>query len=190
VTGDCRISAVNPSRSARKHLKERAFGALARRLQEAVQDILATVSFDMQIARTHPIMVAAAAAVLLLGLLGAAAISGVLPVAVSKRADSASLVQRIASPQPRLAQAARCTTCGVVEAIRTVAVQGEASGAGVTAGGFAGHQIEKHTKKSTAWRITVRLDDGSVRTLSQPAAPPFAVGDRVRIVNGSGVQRT
>ncbi len=107
-------------------------------------------------------MIAAAVVALLLGLLGAAAISGVLPVAVSKRADPGSLAQRNASPQPRLAQAARCTSCGVVETIR---------------------------KKSTAWRITVRLDDGSVRTLSQPAAPPFAVGDRVRIVSGSGVER-
>jgi len=171
----------------------------------------------MQIARTHPIVIAGAVAVLILGLLGAAAISGVLPVAVSKPGDAVAIAQRNASPQPRLAQAARCTSCGVVEAIRTVEVQGEASGLGAAAGGvagavvgnqigrgdtrtvitvagaaggaYAGHQIEKQMKKSTAWRITVRLDDGSVRTLSQPAAPPFAVGDRVRIVNGSGLER-
>ena len=44
-------------------------------------------------------------------------------------------------------------------------------------------------KKRTAWRVTVRLDDGSVRTLSQSAPPSFAVGDRVRIVNGSALER-
>ena len=145
----------------------------------------------MQIARTHPVVIAAAVAALLLSLLGAAAISGVLPVAVSKSkpGDVASIVQRNASPQPRLAQAPRCTSCGVVEAIRIVEVQSETSAPGVAAGAVAGQQIEKQIRKSTAWRITVRLDDGSVRTLSQPAAPPFAVGDRVRIVSGSGVER-
>jgi outer membrane lipoprotein SlyB len=40
-----------------------------------------------------------------------------------------------------------------------------------------------------AWRITVRLDDGSVRALSQRAAPAFSVGDRVRIVDGAGLER-
>jgi outer membrane lipoprotein SlyB len=135
-------------------------------------------------------MIAAAAVVLLLGLLGAAAISGVLPVAVSKPAVAIAIAQGNASPQPRLAQAVRCASCGVVEAIRTVEVHGETNGLGAAAGGAnGGHQIEKHLKKSTAWRITVRLDDGSVRTLSRPAAPPFAIGDRVRIVNGSGVER-
>jgi hypothetical protein len=175
----------------RKHLSERAFPALARRLQETVHDSLVAVTFHMQIARTHPIVIAAAVAVLLLGLLGAAAISGVLPVAVSKSkpGDVVSVVQRNPTSQPRLAQAARCTSCGVVEAIRTVELHSEASGPGVAAGGVAGQQIEKQLKKSTAWRTTVRLDDGSVRTLSQPAAPPFAVGDRVRIVSGSGVER-
>jgi outer membrane lipoprotein SlyB len=171
----------------------------------------------MQIARTHPIVIAAAAAVLLFSLLGAAALSGVLPFAASKPGDAAAVAQRNATAQPRLAQVARCASCGVVEAIRTVEVQGEASGLGAAAGGvtgavvgnqigrgdtrtvmtvagaaggaYAGHQIEKQLKKSTAWRITVRLDDGSVRTLSQPAAPPFAIGDRVRIVNGSGLER-
>ena len=37
--------------------------------------------------------------------------------------------------------------------------------------------------------VTVRLEDGSVRTLQQGAQPPFAVGDRVRIVDGSRIER-
>jgi len=44
-------------------------------------------------------------------------------------------------------------------------------------------------KKHSAWRITVRLEDGSVRTLSHNVPPPFAVGDRVRIVSGSNLER-
>jgi len=60
---------------------------------------------------------------------------------------------------------------------------------GAAGGAFAGDAIEGQMKKQTEWRVTVRLEDGSVRTLSQSAQPPFAVGDRVRIVNGSSLER-
>jgi outer membrane lipoprotein SlyB len=104
--------------------------------------------------RTHPVLIAASVAVLLFSLLGAAALTGVLPSAF---------------PKPVTAQ---CADCGVVEAIRAT-----------------GNVIENDRKEHTAWRVTVRLDDGSVRTLSQRALPSYAVGDRVRIVDGFGVER-
>jgi outer membrane lipoprotein SlyB len=123
-----------------------------------------------------------------------------------------------AAPAPKAA-AAPCTSCGVIEAINTVEVKGKTSGVGAVAGGvaggvlgnaigggrgtgnavltvggavggaFAGDAIEGHVKKQTAWRVTVRLEDGSVRTLQQAAQPPFAVGDRVRIVDGNTIER-
>jgi len=154
----------------------------------------------MEQRRTHPILIAAGVAVLLFSLLGAAALTGMLPSANTKPGA-----------------AAKCANCGVIEAIRSVQVKGESSGLGAVAGGvaggvvgnqfgeggakalltiggaaggaFAGDAIEKNLKKHTAWRVTVRLDDGTVRTLSQKAQPPFAVGDRVRIVNGSAIER-
>ena len=120
---------------------------------------------------------------------------------------------------PARTAAAPCASCGVIEAIQTVEVKGKTSGVGAVAGGvaggvlgnaigggrgtgnavltvggavggaFAGDAIEGHVKKQTAWRVTVRLEDGSVRTLQQPAQPPFAVGDRVRIVDGKTIER-
>lgn len=102
-------------------------------------------------------MLLAAAAVLLVAALGGSVIPSLLPAAAFKP-DAAPIAQ--------LAAPARCERCGVIEAIRAVESRGEAG--------------------SVAWRITVRLDDGSVRALSQRAAPPFAVGDRVRIVGGAG----
>lgn len=122
-----------------------------------------------------------------------------------------------AASHPKVA-AAPCANCGVVESINAVEVKGKTSGVGAVAGGvagglagnaigggkgtgnavltvggavggaFAGDAIEGHMKKHTAWRVTVRLEDGSVRTLQQSAQPPFAVGDRVRI-NGSTIER-
>ena len=122
-----------------------------------------------------------------------------------------------AAAHPKVA-AAPCANCGVIESINAVEVKGKTSGVGAVAGGvaggvlgnaigggkgtgnavltvggavggaFAGDAIEGHVKKHTAWRVTVRLQDGSVRTLQQSAQPPFAVGDRVRI-NGETIER-
>jgi outer membrane lipoprotein SlyB len=105
-------------------------------------------------------MLLAAAALLLAASLGGNAIPGLLPIG---RFD-AERVQR-AAPSPAVA----CARCGVIEAIRTVEARGEA--------------------RSASWRITVRLDDGSVRALSQRGAPAFSVGDRVRIVDGGSLER-
>jgi len=123
------------------------------------------------------------------------------------------------SPAAPKVAAAPCANCGVIEAIQAIEVKGKTSGIGAVAGGvaggvlgnavggghgvgsavltvggaaggaFAGDAIEGHMKKQTAWRVTVRLEDGARRTLQQPAQPPFAVGDRVRIVDGKTIER-
>ena len=72
---------------------------------------------------------------------------------------------------PRRAGSAACASCGTVETIRTVAVTGGADGA-----------------KRTVYRITVRMDDGSFRTLSQASPPSVAVGEAVRINDGAVVR--
>ena len=58
---------------------------------------------------------------------------------------------------------------------------------GAAGGALAGNAIEKDMKKSTAWRITVRMDDESHRALSQAEPPALAVGDKVRVVEGRAV---
>lgn len=111
------------------------------------------------------------------------------------------------------AAAATCVQCGVIESIRAAEVKGQGSGVGAVAGGvagavvgsqfghgmgrtalgvlgaaggaYAGHEIEKNVRKTTSWRIGVRMDDGTVRTLSQSTQPPFAVGDKVKVINGA-----
>jgi outer membrane lipoprotein SlyB len=52
-------------------------------------------------------------------------------------------------------------------------------------GALAGNQIEKNVKKHYSYRVTVRMDDGSFRTVSQPSPPAVVVGERVRIVDGA-----
>ena len=102
-----------------------------------------------------------------------------------------------------------CHDCGVVESVRQVTHKGQASGVGAVAGGvlggvvgnqvgrgngrtamtvlgavgggLAGNEIEKRTKSVTVHEVTVRMDDGTVRTIEQAQAP--RTGERV-IVQG------
>jgi len=73
-----------------------------------------------------------------------------------------------------------CTSCGTVEAIRTVELRGDAAGA---------QELDQHLSKRVVYRVTVRLDDGSYRTLSQATPPSIVVGGKVRIVDGAVVPR-
>lgn len=105
--------------------------------------------------------------------------------------------------------ATACSTCGVVESVRAVQLQGQGSGVGVVAGGVvggllghqfgggkgktamtvlgavgggvAGNEIEKRARSATVYDITVRMDDGSTRSFRRAEA--FAVGSAV-VVEG------
>jgi outer membrane lipoprotein SlyB len=100
-----------------------------------------------------------------------------------------------------------CADCGVVESVQAVQRKGEGSGVGAVAGGviggalghqvgdgqgrtamtvlgaigggFAGNEVEKRARATTVYRVRVRTDNGTLRTLDQASAP--AVGQRVRI---------
>jgi outer membrane lipoprotein SlyB len=105
-----------------------------------------------------------------------------------------------------------CAQCGRVEAVTPVQREAKASGvgavagavvggivgnqfgggdgktlatiAGMAAGGWAGNTVEKKMKTETVYRVDVRMENGSLRTLEQ--AQPVAVGTRVT-VDGNGL---
>jgi outer membrane lipoprotein SlyB len=132
-----------------------------------------------------------------------------VPVAAPVAAAPALLV---AAPKPV------CLDCGTVENFRQIEVKGDGSPLGVVAGGatgalighqfgrgsgkdlltiagavggaFAGHEIEKNVRKKTRYEISVRMDDGSVKTLSQDAAPAWRIGEHVRVINNQIVAPT
>lgn len=98
---------------------------------------------QLERSRTHPVLLAAGVAVLLFSLLGAAALTGVLPVSNSNPGEFSALAQKTAAataaahPSQRMA-AAPCANCGVIESVRAVEVKGSGSGVGAVAGGVAG----------------------------------------------------
>ena len=113
---------------------------------------------------------------------------------------------------PPVAAPAPCPNCGVIDNIREVTQAGAGSGLGAVAGGvlggilgnqigggtgnkiatvagvaggaYAGHQVEKNQKKTTHYEITVRMKDGSLRSLTQDNPPAWRIGDRVRVEGG------
>jgi outer membrane lipoprotein SlyB len=106
-----------------------------------------------------------------------------------------------------------CAHCGTVESVTPFEVEGTGGGAGAIAGGvlgavvgnqigdgtgkalatilgavgggMAGNAVEKKMKKVTHYDVTVRMDDGSHRTLRQTS--PTSVGSQVS-VNGDSLQ--
>ncbi|MFZ5582361.1 MAG: glycine zipper 2TM domain-containing protein [Pseudomonadota bacterium] len=170
--------------------------------------------------RLHPLLTAAAVSLTVFSLLGIGAITGLIPSASSqlqeKGADKdAAKAEEGGKPAAKGAASAKstCANCGVVETVRMVQLEGNASGLGAVAGGvtgalvgnqfgrgggntamtligaaggaYAGNSIEKNMNRQTAYRITVRMDDGAYRTISQSHVPAVAAGDKVKVVNGN-----
>ena len=59
--------------------------------------------------------------------------------------------------------------------------------AGVAGGAYAGKKIAENSEK-TKYRVTVRMDDGQVETVSQTSVSNLRVGDPVRVRNGKAVR--
>ena len=57
--------------------------------------------------------------------------------------------------------------------------------AGAVGGAVAGHQVERNTRSEKQYQVTVRLDDGTLRTVTQTNSGNLRQGDRVRLSNGS-----
>lgn len=114
------------------------------------------------------------------------------------------------------AAAPACVDCGVVQSVQAVEVAGQASGAGAVVGGvaglvvgnqigdgrgkklakiagaaggaYAGHQIEKNMKKTVEYHVSVRMNDGSYRTIVQPTDEGLIAGARVKVIGNSIVR--
>ncbi len=213
--------------------------------------------------RIHPLVAAAAVGVLLVSLVGVAAMTGILPnsnsadsrkeavAALDKEAadkaaeakaaaekaeearaieDKAELAARRKEDERRaaatkaanqakardtsnkVAQTQICYDCGRVESVRAVQIAAQPSGVGIVAGavlggvlgnqvgggngkklatvagavggGYAGNEIEKRTRKTGAYEVSVRMEDGKMRTFPYDHQPNWSAGDRVRVVDG------
>jgi|GEM_PF-283274 len=120
--------------------------------------------------------------------------------------------------EPVRTAAAVCADCGTVQSMRALQVEGQGTGLGAVGGGvvggvvgnqigggsgraaftvlgaiggaLAGNEIEKRARTSTRYELTVRMDDGSVRTFHSATPYPWRAGDPVRVVDGAVVARS
>ena len=60
---------------------------------------------------------------------------------------------------------------------------------GAVAGGVAGNVIESKIAEKKGIEITVRLENGELRAITQEADEEFKPGERVRLLSGSGITR-
>ncbi len=60
---------------------------------------------------------------------------------------------------------------------------------GAVAGGIVGQAMERQTNQVRGLEITVRLENGQLRAITQEADETFQPGDRVRLVSGRGGTR-
>lgn len=122
----------------------------------------------------------------------------------AQQVAQAPVVVEAPKPQPLPGQFA------TVESVREVREAGDAKGVGAVGGGvvggvvgnklgkgktlftvlgaaggaLAGHQIEKHVRGEKRWEISVRLDDGTQRTIASDVEPTWRAGERVRLLDG------
>ena len=130
------------------------------------------------------------------------------PSAAPRYSGEAPAASRYPAPAP-VAVAQICGSCGAIESVTPVerttkpdgpgvgAVAGGVAGAvlgnqvgrgngrtvatilGAIGGGFAGNAIEKNVRKETVYQVSVRMEDGSRRTVE--VAQPPAVGSKVTV---------
>jgi outer membrane lipoprotein SlyB len=118
-----------------------------------------------------PLVAAVAASVTIASVIGLGAVTGVLPIARS----SAQREARSAGADLKAVAPSACGLCGTVESVRTFDVSDEAGATGAA-------------NERQVYRVTVRMDDGSFRAISLSTPPAFAVGEKVRVVEGKLVR--
>jgi len=139
----------------------------------------------------------------------ASAVAPAVPKAVPKKHRAVAT-----HPAPAyVAAVASCAECGVIESVREVDTKGAGSGIGAVGGGViggllgnqvgagrgkdvmtvvgvvgravAGNEVEKRVKTTKSYEVTVRLNDGSRRVITEANVPTWRSGDKVRIVDGA-----
>jgi len=136
--------------------------------------------------------------------------------AAERQAASTASTYTEARPASTPAPAAVCQDCGTISAITAVKVKGQGTGMGAVAGAiagiaagnqvgdgkgtdvakvvgaiggaYAGNQAEKYIRAENVFDVTVRMDNGSTRTVRVGDASSVSNGTRVRVV-GSNLER-
>ena len=159
----------------------------------------------------RPLVAAAAASVAIAGLISVGTFTGMLPGKRAPMRDEGPAATSDLKPG-RSSACALCGTIESMRTVEVYDEPNAAAGAAdpksapETAAGGPGAAIasgaasvldslngivsgaadknERDLRKRIVWRVTLHMDDGSFRAISLPRPPVFAVGDKVRVVEG------
>ena len=115
-------------------------------------------------------------------------------------------------PAAKPAAARVCTECGVIDAINVQDHKGAGTGIGAVGGAVvgglignqvgsgrgntaatvigavggavAGNEVEKRVKSTKDYKVSVRMDNGTFQSFTFDAAPPYAIGEKVKVIDG------
>jgi outer membrane lipoprotein SlyB len=155
----------------------------------------------------NPLLLGAALAVTLLCALALGSATGVIPDFASHQATPYEPLPLTTGSGSAVTQ---CPSCGTVLMIRTYEIRGDLLPLDTAGAGAPGSIVrgaapakaapaapapvseavtapEEVLKKRSVFRVTLRMEDGSVRTVSQRTEPEFRPGDKVRLLSGSVV---
>ena len=141
-----------------------------------------------------------------------------MPGKSAATASPAATLASPATTAKSRAAAPVCGNCGKVEAISSVERPADTTGVGAVAGGltgallgsqlgrgsgrtvttiaggaggaYLGNKIEQNTRHTTAYKVVVRMENGSLRTIYQAEPPNVAIGGPVQIVGNTVVPST
>lgn len=84
------------------------------------------------------------------------------------------------------ARKSSCPDCGVVDSIKPQQASGD-EGKLAAALGTTGraYQIDREKLSAFNFVVIVRMENGTVRTIHENQRPPFSIGERVKLVNGT-----
>jgi outer membrane lipoprotein SlyB len=130
-------------------------------------------------------------------------------VSKAKVVEKTGHMEEAKSVQVATAEKVVCSNCGVVLSVNELEVKGEGSGLGAVAGGvaggllgnqigngngrdvativgvfggvIAGNEIEKNTKKSKVYEVSVKMANGTERVLRHNTNPKVSAGDKVKV---------
>jgi hypothetical protein len=156
--------------------------------------------------KTSPLLLGTAVGIIVLCAMVLGSVTGVIPLPGSHRAIG---YQPLALPvAPASPGQSACANCGTVVMIRTYEVRGDLSPFDAPAGAAPGAIVMGEAKrkvvaalepaeslgdaarKRQVYRVTLQMEDGSYRTVSQATEPEFRPGDKARLVQGAVVQAT
>lgn len=131
-----------------------------------------------------PVLVVGIAAILLSGIVIASlAFSGQQSdgVVAPHEAPDAAALAALAAPVSR---ARRCAECGVIESVREIEAADDNAAARTPARSAAGQRGEIEAKPRASHEITIRMQDGSMRVITDAKPANWRRGEPVTIIAG------